>query len=66
MRDGVDRARAFPAGDDYVVTRINETRDEERADVTGPADDDNSHPENVHLVSCDRQRSLQLQVILCA
>ena len=31
------------AGDDYVVARVNEARDEVRADVTGPADDDNPH-----------------------
>src|SRR5207237_4316472 len=30
------------AGDDYLVPRVDEPRDEERHDVTGPADDDNS------------------------
>ena len=34
------------AGDDYVVARIDKSRDEERADVTGPADDDKSHYAN--------------------
>src|SRR2546423_14626825 len=31
------------AGDDYLVPRVDEPRDKERADVTSPADDDNSH-----------------------
>jgi hypothetical protein len=31
------------AGDDYIVASVNEPRDEERADVTGAADDDQSH-----------------------
>jgi hypothetical protein len=34
------------AGDDYVVARIDKSRDEERADVTGPADNDESHYAN--------------------
>jgi hypothetical protein len=38
------------AGDDYVVAGIDEPRDEERADVTGPTDDDKSHRENVHFL----------------
>jgi hypothetical protein len=31
------------ARDDYIVARVDESRDEERPDVTGAADYDNSH-----------------------
>jgi hypothetical protein len=32
------------------VAGVDEARDEERADVTGSADDDKSHRENVHFL----------------
>jgi hypothetical protein len=30
-------------GDDYIVARVDKPRDEERADVTGTTDDDDSN-----------------------
>ena len=41
------RLASSTARDDYVVARIYKSRDEERTDVTGSADDDNSHLGNV-------------------
>ena len=38
----IRRARST-AGDDYLVTRVNQSRDEECADMTGSSNDDNSH-----------------------
>jgi hypothetical protein len=43
------RLALSPAGNDDVVARGDEPRDKEGADVTGSADDDNSHLGNVTL-----------------
>jgi hypothetical protein len=37
------RLAVATAGNDYLVARIDKSRDEKCADVTGSADDDNSH-----------------------
>ena len=37
------RVALATAGNNYIVARIDKPRDEERADVTGSADDDKSH-----------------------
>ena len=41
------RLACATTGDDYVVARVNQSRHEERADVAGAAEDENSHRDNV-------------------